>query len=507
MNNLIVLPLVIPLATAILLLFVHNRIGLQRRISIAGLLLLAAVSCLIAVQVGREGIQTLYMGGWMPPYGIVFVADMLAALLVLIASTVGLCCLIYAFGSIGTEREKHYFYPLFQFLLVGVNGSFLTGDLFNLFVCFEVMLMASYALIVLGNTDRQLRETLKYLLINIVSSALFVAGVAYLYGATGTLNMADLSFKIAETGWTATLHVIALLFLIVFSLKAGLFLFFWLPGAYGAPPAVVAALFAALFTKVGIYALIRTFTLIFYLDESILHDWFQGLAIATMLLGAIGAVAYRDIRRIMNYNIVISIGFLALGLAVSSEESLTGAVFYLIHDIPAKALLFMLGGWIILTAGTSDLKRMGGWIQRYPLIGGLLFLTAAAIVGLPPLSGFPGKLLLIRSGLQEGYGLLSAVALLSSLIALYSLLRIFMHAFWGEEMLRREPQAGATAEPKLAPSSASPPSRLTLLPIVALSILIIGIGLGAEFLYEWASQAGDVLANPDRYIDAVLKGR
>lgn len=502
MNNLIVLPLAIPLGTAILLLFFPNRILLQRIISLAGLLIQAAVSWLIAVQVRQEGIQTLHMSGWVPPYGIVFVADMLAALLVLAASAVSLCCLIYAFGSIGEERERHYFYPLFQFLLVGVNGSFLTGDLFNLFVCFEVMLIASYALIVLGNTRRQLRETLKYMLINIVSSTLFVAGVAYLYGVTGTLNMADLSLRIAESGVTFTLHIIALLFLIVFSLKASLFLFFWVPGAYGAPPAAIAALFASLLTKVGVYALLRSFTLIFYLDEAVLHGWFQGMAVATMVLGALGAVAYRDIRRIMNYNLVISIGFLALGLTVSSKEALEGAAFYLIHDMLAKALLFMLGGWIIQAAGTADLKRMGGWIKRSPLIGGMLFVTALAIAGIPPLSGFLGKLLLIRSGLQEGYSLLAAVALATSLIALYSLLRIFMHAFWGDE----KPAGESPVSEKELPAASGLPSGRKLLPAAMLCVLVIGIGLGSEFVYEWVAQAGDVLADPARYIEAVLKG-
>lgn len=490
MNNFLVLPLVIPLCTAFALLFFRRRLAAQRLISIAGLLTNAAIAWIIAVQVREKGIQTLHMGGWLPPYGIVFVADMLAALLVAAASVIALSCVVYAIGSIGEERERHYFYPFVFFLVAGVNGSFLTGDLFNLFVCFEVTLIASYALIVLGGTRLQLRETLKYMFVNIVSSTLFVAGVAYLYGVTGTLNMADLSLKIAEAGASPVLHTIALLFLLVFSIKAGLFLFMWLPGAYGAPPAAVSALFAALLTKVGVYALIRTFTLLFYTDEAIIHGWLQGMAIVTMLLGALGAVAYSDVRRIMNYNVVIGIGFLAFGIAVSTEESLKGAVFYLVHDMPAKALLFIIGGLVIRAAGTSDIKMMGGLIKRYPLLGGLLFVCAAAIAGMPPLSGFPGKLLLIQGGLAAGYGVLSAVALLSSLLSLYSLLRIFMHAFWGEEK---------------RPNTALRLGKLPFLPVIWLSVLIVWVGAGAEVIYGWVSSAGDVMLQPSLYIDSVLR--
>lgn len=490
MNNLLVLPLLIPLCTAVTLLFFNHRILVQRWVSMIGLALSATASCLMMIQIRTEGTQVLFMGGWLPPYGIVFAADMLAALLTLASAMVATCCLLYSFGTIGKDRERHYFYPFFQFLLVGVNGSFLTGDLFNLFVCFEVMLISSYALLVLGGTKRQLRETLKYMLINIVSSTLFVASVAYLYGVTGTLNMADLSLKIAETGQGTILTVIALLFLIVFSLKAGLFLFFWLPGSYGAPPAAVTALFAALLTKVGLYALIRTFTLLFQPDQISFQSLFQWMAIATMILGAIGAVAYTDIRRVMNYNVVISVGLLALGLAVSTKSALDGVVFYLIHDMLAKALLFILGGLIVQATGTTDLKEMGGLLKRYPLMGGLFFIAGLAVAGIPPFSGFPGKFLFIRGSLEAGYYVLSAVALLSSLIVLYSLLRIFAHAFWGESVEQRRQPPTITAR--------------SLAPAVALGILVIGMGFGSEYVYGWISIAGDVLVNPADYIHAVI---
>lgn len=494
MNNLLVMPLLIPLCTAIVLLFLKNKINWQRTVSFIGLLLHAACSFLIVYQVHSEGIQTLHMGGWEPPYGIVFVADSIASLLVASTSIVGFFCLIYSFQSIGEERERYYYYPLYQFLLVGVSGSFLTGDLFNLFVCFEVMLISSYALIVLGGTKRQLRETLKYMLINILSSTLFVASVAYLYGVTGTLNMADLSIRIAEVGQGGILNAIAVMFLIVFALKAGLFLFFWLPGSYSAPPAAVGALFGALLTKVGLYALIRSFTLLFYHEPSISQTMIGWMAGATIVLGSAGAIAFADIRRILNYNVIISVGFIAYGLSAATRAGWDGAVFYLMHDMLAKALLFILGGIIIHLAGTSSLKEMGGLINRYPLIGWMFFIVTLAVAGIPPLSGFTGKLLILQGGLEAGQYVLAALSLLSSLVVLYSLLRIFIAAFWGEEKTYRH---GTSERPALA--------RGATAGAAALLVLIIAMGIGSEWVYGLVEEAGHTLYTPSQYIQSVLK--
>ncbi|OME87533.1 Na+/H+ antiporter subunit D [Paenibacillus sp. FSL A5-0031] len=491
MNNLLVFPLLIPLCTAVILLFFKNSVTGQRWVSAIGMLFNLAAAIVLIYQVKTEGIQTLHMGGWLPPYGIVFVGDMLAALLVLATSIVGTFCLFFTFGTIGKEREKYYFYPFYQFLLVGVSGSFLTGDLFNLFVCFEVMLISSYALIVLGGTKKQLRETLKYILINILSSTLFVAAVAYLYGVVGTLNMADLSQRIAEVGQSGVLNVIAILFMIVFSLKAGLFLFFWLPGSYSAPPAAVSALFGALLTKVGVYALIRTFTLIFYHEPAITHHWMAWMAAATMVLGAFGAAAYSDIGRILNYNVIISVGFLAFGLAVSSKEALDGVVFYLLHDMVAKALLFIIGGMLMYIAGTGRLKEMGGLIKRYPFMGWMFFITALAIAGIPPLSGFTGKLLIIMGGFQEKYFWLTAVSLASSFIVLYSLIKIFMAAFWGAEMKNTD--------------SLPAVNKGFIVSAAGLCLIVVAMGIGSEWVYQYVSEAGHTLINPAQYIDAVLK--
>ncbi|OMD35090.1 Na+/H+ antiporter subunit D [Paenibacillus odorifer] len=491
MNNLLVLPLLIPAFTAVILIFLKERVDLQRIISAVSVFLNILVAGIIVYQVSTKGIQTLYMGGWLPPYGIVFVADMFAALLVLIGAIVGAACLFFSFASIGEERERFYYYPFFHFLLTGVFGSFLTGDLFNLFVCFEVLLVASYALIVLGGSKGQLRETLKYVLVNVISSSLFVATLAYLYAATGTLNMAHLSMRVAEAGQGGVMNVIAVLLLIVFSIKAGLLLFFWLPDSYSAPPVAVRALFGALLTKVGLYAITRSFTLIFVQDPGLTHTLIAWMAGATMILGAIGALAYNDLSRIFNYNIIISVGFIAFGISVATQDSLNGVVFYLMHDMVAKALLFFLGGLIISASGTDRLKEMGGLIRRYPWTGWMFFVLTLALVGVPPLSGFAGKVMMVRSGFGQNHVVLALIALASSFIVLYSLIKVFQQVFWGGE--KREEQVKPLHY------------KAMMAPAAVLFAIVILMGVGAETVNGYVSQAGAVLADPALYINAVMK--
>ncbi|MGE7610901.1 Na+/H+ antiporter subunit D [Paenibacillus sp. NPDC101420] len=491
MNNLLVLPLLIPAFTAVILIFLKDRVDLQRIISAVSVFLNILVSGIIVYQVSTKGIQTLYMGGWLPPYGIVFVADMFAALLVLVGAIVGAACLFFSFASIGEERERFYYYPFFHFLLTGVFGSFLTGDLFNLFVCFEVLLVASYALIVLGGSKGQLRETLKYVLVNVISSSLFVATLAYLYAATGTLNMAHLSMRVAEAGQGGVMNVIAVLLLIVFSIKAGLLLFFWLPDSYSAPPVAVRALFGALLTKVGLYAITRTFTLIFIQEPGLTHSLIAWMAGATMILGAIGALAYNDLGRIFNYNIIISVGFIAFGISVATQDSLNGVVFYLMHDMVAKALLFFLGGMIISASGTDRLKEMGGLIRRYPWTGWMFFVLTLALVGVPPLSGFAGKVMMVRSGFGQNHVALALIALASSFIVLYSLIKVFQQVFWGGE--KREEQVKPLHY------------KAMMAPAAVLFAIVILMGVGAETVNGYVSQAGAVLADPALYINAVMK--
>lgn len=492
MNNLILLPMLLPILAGVTLIFLRTFGRLQAWFSIAVMVSVAAISTFLLHTIQTEGILRLDFGGWAPPFGILFVADSFSLLLVLTTSVVALVCLLYALFTTGKLLESMYFYPTVLFLIAGVNGSFLTGDLFNLFVCFEVMLLSSYVLLTLGGSKRQLREAVKYVAINIVSSWFFLVALAYLYGTVGTLNMAHIAIRVAEAGQGPLLTTISIVFLTVFSLKAGLLLYFWLPGSYSTPPTVVSALFGALLTKVGIYALFRVFSLIFNHHPDITHTIIGVMAALTLIGGSLGAIAYNDIRKIAAYNIVISVGFLLVGLAVFTPEAIEGAVYYLIHDMVAKALLFLLIGTMISMTDTSQLSQMSGLMKNYPLLGWSFFIAMLSLAGIPPLSGFIGKVLISQGAIAGGNYVLLALALLSSLFVLYSLLRIFKSSFWGETIISKEDQV--------------PLQNRFLVPTLILVLLTFGIGFGTESLSVYVTDAADTLMNPDVYTDAILEG-
>ncbi len=493
MNNLVILPLVLPVMAGMIMVILRNHIRLHRFLSLLTTTLVGIVSLVLMRQIQAAGIQTLQLGGWEAPFGISFVADMVAILLVLVTAIVTFCCVSYAFSSIGSQRERHYFYPLSQFLIAGVNGSFLTGDIFNLFVCFEVMLVASYVLITLGGTKLQLKESIPYILINMISSFLFLIALAFLYRLTGTLNLAHLSVRVAEIGQDGLMTAVAFLFLIVFSLKAGLFLFFWLPGSYSAPPTAIAALFAALLTKVGIYAIMRLFSLVFYHEPEVTHLLIGVLAAVTMLLGAMGAVTFGDIKSILTYNVVVGVGFILAGFASFTETGLRGSIYYLAHDMIVKALLFLLGGTILHLTGTGKLKDMSGLIRLHPQLGWMFFVAALSISGIPPLSGFLGKIFVTEGTFRAGYFWLGGIGLLTSLMVLYSMLKLFMNVFWGYTNFTEETEKGTT--------------KGLLLPIALLTACTIALGLGAEGLHGVVDLAAAGLLDPQTYIEAVFQKR
>lgn len=492
MNSLIILPILIPLLTGIILIFFSRNIPVQKLISVVSSLLLVLASLYLAVAVYQDGIQTMNLSNWEAPFGITLVSDMLSAILVLTTSVIALACLLYSFRSIGVERESFFYYPVFFFLVLGINGAFITGDIFNLFVFFEVMLMASYVLLVLGGTKVQLRETIKYILVNVISSALFVIAVAYLYSVVGTLNMAHISERISQIGQPGIITVIAVFFLLVFGIKGAIFpLYFWLPGSYYAPPAPVMAMFGALLTKVGVYSITRTYTLFFYHDTGFTHGLLEILAICTIIVGIIGAVAYSDVKKIIIYNVIVAVGVILFGVATLTEESLTGAIFYLIHDMNIKAALFLLIGIIVKITGTSSIKKMAGLIHRYPGLGWTFFIAALALAGIPPLSGFAGKIMIVRAGIESGNYWGAGVVLLSSLFVLFSVMKIFINVFWGSPRAYRQ-------------QDQVPVKWLLAAPALLTAIAVL-YGLGTEALYPIISLAAETLSNPEIYIKAVLK--
>ena len=493
MINLLLFPVLIPFLFAAISLFFPKKVKAQRITAITGLLLALVSAIILLVKVKTDGVQALTLGSWAPPFGITMVSDMLSVLLVTSSILISLFVVWYSFSSIGEEREKAFYYPAILFMLTGVNGAFTTGDIFNMFVFFEVLLMSSYVLIVLGGEKVQLRESIKYILVNIVSSSLFVITVGYLYSVVGTLNMADISIKLANIGQTGIVTVIAVLFLIVFGIKGGIFpLFFWLPGSYAAPPVPVLALFGALLTKVGVYAIIRTYTLFFTTDVGYTHELLMIISIITIIVGCIGALAYFDLKQIIIYNIVIAVGVILFGVSTMNESGLMGSVFYLIHDILIKGALFLLIGIIIKITGTSNLRKMGGLIKHYPILGWSYLIAAFGLAGIPPLSGFVGKLLIVQGGLEGEYIWQSIFILASSLVVLLSAIRIFIYAFWGEEKGSHD----------ISPKS----YRHLMAPTVTLVAITVLYGIGSEFLVPFMTDSTSVLHDPSVYTDAVFEG-
>ncbi|CAM5219341.1 Multisubunit sodium/proton antiporter MrpD subunit OS=Ureibacillus acetophenoni OX=614649 GN=SAMN05877842_11299 PE=3 SV=1 [Ureibacillus acetophenoni] len=490
MNNIIVLPLIIPIITAVILVFLRENKILQRIITLITMIFVIGVSITLLLIVQSEGIMRLDFSGWLPPFGILFVADSFSMLLVSAANIVAVICLIYAFSTIGYRHEHMYFYPFVLLLIAGVNGSFLTGDIFNLFVCFEVMLFASYVLIALGGEKIQLRESFKYVLINVLTSWIFLVALAFLYGTVKTLNMAHIAQRVMEVGQDPLITTVAILFLIVFSIKAGLLLFFWLPGSYVVPPTAVQALFAALLTKVGVYALIRTFTLMFPLNQEVTHTLIGVMAGITIIAGCMGALSGKDVYTIATYNVIIGVGFILIGLAVGTETAISGAIYYLIHDMAAKGLLFLLVGTMVYLTGETVVKRMSGLIQYYPLFGWMFFIILLALTGVPPLSGFVGKILIGQGAIEAGSLVLLGIGFASSIIVLYSLLRIFLASFFGETTVSEEDK--------------KPIPKGVMLSFILLTISIVYIGVGAESLSVYVQDAARTLMNPSIYIEAIL---
>lgn len=491
MNNIVFFPILLPLLTAVILMFFRN-IRTQKIVSVLSFIVGIGISIYLLSTVHTDGLQTLNASNWDAPFGITLVADMLSSILVLTTNIIAFCVLLYSFNTIGSAREKFYYYAVFQLQIVGVNGAFLTGDIFNLFVFFEVMLMSSYVLLVLGGTKIQLRETIKYILVNVISSALFVITVAYLYSVVGTLNMAHISERITEINQPGIITVIAVLFLIVFGLKAAVVpLFFWLQRSYYAAPAPVLALFGALLTKVGVYSIFRTYTLMFYHDVNYTHVLLGSLGLASIIIGVIGAVAYWDVKKIVIYNIIIAVGVILYAISLNTDTATNGAILYLIHDMIIKAALFLLVGIMVKIAGTSDLRQMSGLIKDYPVLAWTFFVAAISLAGIPPLSGFAGKLLIVQGTIETEAYFGTFVVLGSSLLVLYSIMKIFINGFWGI--------------PKDTVKKPSKSIYTMLVPAIVLVAISLIIGVGLEKILPYISQATETLMNPDLYIDAVLK--
>lgn len=512
-SALLIAPLVIPQLTA-----VAGMIGLalrptsrrvQRVVATIGALLLMGASLLLFAEVRQNGIVAAQMGSWPAPFGITLVADLFSAIMVVVSGLIGLAVHLYTLASMNVEREVFGYYPLYFILLMGVNGAFLTGDLFNLYVWFEVMLMSSFVLMALGRNRGQAAGAIKYVTLNLIASAIFLSGLGLLYGLVGTLNMADLSVKFAQVSADPSvsklISAVASMFLIAFGIKAAVFpLFFWLPDSYFAPHPAVSAIFAGLLTKVGVYALIRVFTLVFPLNSGRFQELLLWIAGLTMLIGVLGAVGQNEVRRILSFHIISQIGYMIMGLALYTPLALAGSVFYIFHHVVVKTNLFLIAGVMERSTGSGDLTCIGGLYRKMPVLAVLFLIPALSLAGTPPLSGFFAKLSLIQAGSAVGQYLLVGVALFVSLLTLYSMSKIWTLGFWRPAPTEEEITTARRGR-VIVPVTGQQRWGRWYLPIALLALVTVCIGFGAGELFPIAVEAGQGLFDPSGYIEAVLR--
>ncbi|MBU1263644.1 MAG: monovalent cation/H+ antiporter subunit D [Gammaproteobacteria bacterium] len=498
LDHLPILPVVLPLIAGIVLLVLRGRsLAVQRGVSLAAALALIPLAIAL-VQTAADGTHLVYqLGNWVAPYGIVLVVDRLAAWMLLTTALLAVFALLYAIR--GSDTQGRHFHVLFQLQLFGLNGAFLTGDLFNLFVFFEILLLASYGLLLHGGGRQQVKAGLHFVVINLVGSTLFLFAVGTLYGATGTLNMADLAVKLAATppDNLALVQSAGLLLFAVFALKAALLpLYLWLPAAYAHTSAPVAALFAIM-TKVGAYSILRVYTLMFGDTAgpvaNLLDPWLAPLALATLTLGMLGVVASTTLRQQAAYLVVASIGSLLLAFGLGSPDAIAAGLYYLPHSVFAAAALFLLADSISRARGEfADRFESGPEMPGARVLGGLFFAAAVAIAGLPPLSGFLGKFMLLKAALDS-----PLMPWVWSIVLVTGLLSMIALARSGSLLFYR------THSPHDA-ASLTPPSMAALAPVGGLLLLVAGLVIWAGPLSDYAHATATQLLQPQQYIEAVL---
>jgi multicomponent Na+:H+ antiporter subunit D len=534
MTWLLPLTIIIPLTGAGLTLVASRRPRTQRVLSVATLSVQLAVEIVMLLAVSANGPLVMHVGGWTAPFGISLVADQLASFMLVVSTIVSLAVLVYAISqgmadeSETPETPVSIFHPTYLILVTGVSNAFIAGDLFNLFVSFEILLTASYVLLTTGGTRERLRAGAPYIVVSLLSSLVFLSAIAMLYAATGTVNLADLSVKLADVpaGIVAALQA---LLLVAFGVKAAVFpMSAWLPDSYPSAPAPVTAVFAGLLTKVGIYAIIRVQTLLF--PPGSFGTLLMMAALLTMIVGILGAVASSGIKRMLSFTLVSHIGYMLFGIALGSQAGMAAAIYYVAHHILVQTALFLGVGLIERVAGTTILARLGGLAAAAPVLSILFFIPAMNLAGVPPLSGFLGKVGLFEAGVADGRVLaliLVAGGTLTSLLTLYAMVRVWGRAFWrpvpevialdgdsgaletesGRSLpARREAQRQALREARRR-EAGDKAARLPIgmigatTAIVAISVLLT---IGAGPIYDFADRAAANIVDRSVYIDAVL---
>lgn len=481
MSVLAVSPVLIPLLTVVATTFAQKRPGLQTTLSYVGIALF--LGCAIAlVDSAHHGMQAqAVFGGWGAPFGIEFDIDRTSAAMILITAIMGVACLVFMASDADTEPRHPLLLPLLHGVLAGVGGSFATADLFNLYVWFEVMLICAVGLFSIGGRIDQLDSAFKYFVLNIFGTLLLLIAVGMIYAATGHLNYTGIAQAATHLSPMVTTLLLGGLML-SFLVKAGAFpLFAWLPASYHTLPAPVLALFAGLLTKVGVYAVLRTMGDIFSPAPGFLHEALGWIAAGTMLFGVLGAAYHWDMRRILSFHIVSQIGYILLGVALATEAGNAATLFYTLHHIVVKANLFLIAAIIWRLAGDYDLRKIGGLYKVKPLLGILFLIPALSLVGIPPLSGFWSKLLVLQEAIAQGRIAWTVIALVVSVLTLYSMVKIWMEAFW---------KSHPNPEWKLPVRTGLTPAWLATL---FLALITLTISFNPQLLVEYAQAAAATL--------------
>lgn len=488
---LVVAPVLLCLTLGAVLMMLRRRLVLQAPVAIAGLAALVVVDAALLARVVSGGPVTMVMGRWLPPFGIAFSVDLLGALMALAAAIAGLAGGIHALADIGAAGRRHGFFPLLLLLMAGVSGAFLTGDVFNLYVWFEVLLISSFGLLILGSGKEQIDGAVKYAVLNLVGTTLFLIAVGLLYANFGTLTMADIARKAEGLRPTAPLLTLSALFILAFGMKAAAFpVNFWLPASYHTPDITVSALFAGLLTKIGIYALLRVMIMLLPVEAEELSLMVVIAAAATMLTGALGALAQNDLRRMLGFVVISGIGTMLAGVALAGPGGLSGAIFYALQSMILMVALYIAIGEATRLGGSTTLSGLGGLYGSHPWFSGLSLLLFFAASGLPPLSGFWPKVILVKAALDIGAWWLAGLILFTGLLITITLARVFLLAYW-----RPHPQDGRVPLPL---------RWQTMLPLLALTALVAGFGLFPERLLNLTQLAAAGLENPDAYILSVF---
>ena len=460
---LIAAPVVWCILIGSVLLMLRKRTDVQPVIAIPALFVLVLMTLGLLVHVVQSGTLTMTMGRWLPPFGISFTVDLLGAFFAATSSLVALGAGIYGRSDVDDTGRRYGFYPFLMLIMAGILGAFLTGDIFNLYVWFEVLLISSFGLLVLGSERKQLDGAVKYAFLNLIATTLFLVATGYLYGLFGTLNMADIAIKAAELRGTAPLMTLVTLYLLAFAMKAAAFpVNFWLPASYHTPRLVVSALFAGLLTKVGIYALLRILGMLFPFEREELSLLIAIAAGLTMVLGVVGALAQNDIRRSLGFLVISGIGVMMAGLALGSPAGLSGAILYAAHSMVVMTALYFAAGLAARLGGSFELTTAGGIYTKNALLAGMTLMLFLSVAGLPPFSGLWPKIMLVKASLDVGAWWLAGSILVTGFLTTITVGRIWVLAYW------RPSPGEAAGEP--VPVSLPMGATAALAGLVAISI-------------------------------------